>query len=60
MTDIQYALHEDVIKTVTKISDMIFWLAKRTLTAKEFIEFVDAFVDKSKLKACDKGDKNGE
>ena len=46
MEDPYKKIWEDIAKAFTKESNMIVWLAKRTLTAKEFAEFVDEFSEK--------------
>lgn len=43
-------LFESISKALTKLSNMICWVAKRTLTSKEFDEFVEEFTDKTDLK----------
>lgn len=46
MEDPYKRVWEDIAKALTKESNMILWLAKRTLTVKEFGEFIDEFSEK--------------
>ena len=46
MEDPLKKLYRDIIKNINQLGDMIVWIAERTLTAKEFKEFIDRFSDK--------------
>lgn len=39
-------LYEAVSKALAKLSNMIVWLAKQTLSVKEFTEFMNEFGEK--------------
>ena len=45
MKDATEKLFEDIEKVLTKLGNMIVWIAQRTLTNKEFREFCDKFVE---------------
>ena len=46
MKDIYQKLHEEIIYTLNKHTEMIVWIARRVLSAKEFSEFIDVFTKK--------------
>lgn len=46
MTDPYQKFYESITKALNKQTEMIVWIAKRVLTAKEFAEFVDEFAEK--------------
>ena len=46
MNDPYRKLFESINKALTKLSNMIVWLAKRTLSVKDFMDFVDEFEEK--------------
>lgn len=41
---------DDIAKAFTKLRDMILWIAKRTLSAKDFEDFVNEFTEKADSK----------
>ena len=43
MKDPYLKLAEDINKAMTKLANMLDWIAKRTLTTKDYLEFVDEF-----------------
>lgn len=43
MNDPYKEVFEDIAKAFNAHRDMIDWIAKRTLSAKDYIEFVDEF-----------------
>lgn len=43
MKDPYLKLAEDINKTITKLANMIDFVAKRTMTTKDYLEFVDEF-----------------
>ena len=45
MNDPYQKLYEDIAKALNKHSEMIVWIAKRVLSAKEFSEFIDEFAE---------------
>ncbi len=47
MKDPYQKVFEDISKALAKHSEMIVWIAKRTLSAKEFSEFIDEFAEKT-------------
>lgn len=46
MKDPYMELYESISKAITKLSNMIAWLAKHTLTVSEYTEFADKFTEK--------------
>ena len=48
MEDPYKRIAEDISKAMTKVGGMICWIAQRTLTKKEFDEFVEKFAEKPK------------
>ena len=65
MTDPYQKFYESITKALNKQTEMIVWIAKRVLSAKEFAEFVDEFAEKTDKKSevmdslKKKGQKNG-
>lgn len=65
MNDPFKKLFEDISKTLIKLSNMIVFVAERTLSAKDYMDFIKEFAEKSVedklieqiLKSNDKGDK---
>ena len=47
MNDPYQMVFESFAKALTKCNEMIVWIAKRTLTAKDFTEFVEEFSEES-------------
>lgn len=47
MNDPYEKVWESIEKTLSAQSKMILWIAERTLSAKEFMEFVDEFAKKT-------------
>lgn len=45
MKDPYEKVWENIGKSLTKLSNMINWLAKQTLSVKEYMEFVDEFTE---------------
>lgn len=48
MEDPYLKLYESLHKVIVKLADMICELAKRSLTAKEYLDFVKMFEEKPK------------
>ena len=46
MKDPYLKLAEDINKTIIKLANMLDWIAKRTMTTKDYLEFVDEFAEK--------------
>ena len=46
MTDPYQKLYESIAKVLNKLSEMILWIAVRSLSAKEYSEFIDKFSEK--------------
>lgn len=46
MKDPYLKLAEDINKTMIKLANMIDFVAKRTMTTKDYLEFVDEFSEK--------------
>ena len=46
MKDPYEKVWENISKSLTKLGNMIVWLAKRTLSVKEYMEFADEFTEK--------------
>ena len=46
MNDPYKRFHEDIVKAISKQTKMIVWLAKRTLSVKEYMDFVNEFEEK--------------
>ena len=46
MKDHYLKLVEDINKTITKLANMIDFVAKRTMTTKDYLEFMDEFAEK--------------
>ena len=65
MNDPMKKIFEDIGKAFTRLSNMIIYVAERTMSAKDYIDFVNEFTEKSDedklieqiLKSNDKGDK---
>ena len=51
MNDPYIKVFEDIVKVLNKHSKMIEWIAKRTLSVNDFIEFVNKFAEKQESKA---------
>lgn len=47
MDDPYKEVFEAISKTLQKLSNMIVWIAKRTLSVKEYEEFADEFSQKT-------------
>ena len=47
MKDPYQKAFEEISMALAKHTDMIVWIAKRTLSAKEFSEFIDEFSEKT-------------
>ena len=50
MDDPYKEVFEAISKTLQKLSNMIVWIAKRTLSVKEYEEFADEFSNKTETK----------
>ena len=50
MDDPYKEVFEAISKTLQKLSNMIVWIAKRTLSVKEYEEFADEFSNKTENK----------
>ena len=48
MNDPYRKVHEDIAMALTKLSNMIVWLAKRTLSVKDYMDFADEFTEEKK------------
>lgn len=48
MNDPYEKVLESIGKALSTQSEMIFWIAERTLSAKDFKEFVDEFAKKAR------------
>lgn len=46
MKDPYLKLAEDINKAMTKLAKMIDFVAKRTMTTKDYLEFMDEFSEK--------------
>ncbi len=46
MNDPYKKIFEDIVKAINKSNEMIVWISKRTLSAKDYIEFVNEFTEK--------------
>ena len=46
MNDPYKKICEDIVKAINKSNEMIVWISKRTLSAKDYIEFVNKFTEK--------------
>ena len=46
MYDPYKRLHEDIVKAISKQTNMIVWLAKRTLSVKDYMDFIEEFEEK--------------
>lgn len=46
MKDPYLKLAEDINKTINKLANMIDFVAKRTMTTKDYLEFMDEFAEK--------------
>ena len=53
MKDPYLKLAEDINKTITKLANMIDFVAKRTMTTKDYMEFVDEFAEKKQSDVSD-------
>ena len=47
MKDPYYKIFTDIVKAINKTNERIAWIAKRTLSAKDFMEFIDEFSEKT-------------
>ena len=45
MNDPYMKLFESINKVLTKLAKMIDWIAKRTLSAQDYLKFVDEFAE---------------
>ena len=48
MNDPYKKFHESIINCLTKLGNMIVWLAKRTLSVRDYMEFVNEFSEDDK------------
>ena len=46
MNDPYKRFHEDIVKAISKQTNMIVWLAKRTMSVKDYMDFVEEFGEK--------------
>ena len=46
MNDPYKRFHEDIVKAISKQTNMIVWLAKRTMSVKDYMDFVEEFEEK--------------
>lgn len=53
MKDPYLKLAEDINKTITKLANMIDFVAKRTMTTKDYLEFMDEFAEKKQSEVGD-------
>ena len=53
MEDPYKKLYEDLSKALTKLADMIVWVAKRTLSVSEFEQLVKEFEEEREKRPID-------